>query len=269
MFGNLENIQKFLVFSVFLALSYNSRHFVDSAPPCPYNKSVFFVRRPVDSESEAAVMLLESARIQIAAYGRKMQSSGLCKGTSGNLSIFDPASGLMAISPSGMDYFQTEPADIVVLDLDGRTVDGSRRPSSEHAMHAAFYRRKPGLRAVVHTHSIFCTTLACMGLPLEAMHLVFAGAGCDRVPCAPYATFGTPELSCWPTTALSPAARAFPQPSLSRKIWNTPPSCNGAACAPARRIRSATTSSSSSASAFKPMARRTPPCNWPYKISKI
>lgn len=140
-------------------------------------------------------MLLESARIQIAAYGRKMQSSGLCKGTSGNLSIFDPASGLMAISPSGMDYFQTEPADIVVLDLNGRTVDGSRRPSSEHAMHAAFYRRKPGLRAVVHTHSIFCTTLACMGLPLEAMHLVFAGAGCDRVPCAPYATFGTPELA--------------------------------------------------------------------------
>lgn len=140
-------------------------------------------------------MKLEQARAQIAAYGRRMITAGLSRGTGGNLSILDPECGLVAISPSGLDYFETAPEDVVVTDLEGHIVEGVRKPSTELGLHLAFYRRKPGIRAVVHTHSPYCTTLACMRVPLEAMHLVFAGAGCDRVPCAPYATFGTPELA--------------------------------------------------------------------------
>ena len=140
-------------------------------------------------------MYMERERLQIVEYGKKMSASGLSRGTSGNLSIYDPETGYMAISPSGIGYFETEPEDVVILDLAGRIIEGSRKPSSEAGMHAAFYRARPELRAVVHTHSTFCTVLACLHRPIEALHYVIADTGADTVPCAPYALFGTPELA--------------------------------------------------------------------------
>ncbi len=140
-------------------------------------------------------MLMQTERELIVEYGRKMSAAGLAAGTSGNLSIYDAKRGLMAVSPSGMDYFSTAPADVVVTDLEGRTADGARKPSSEWALHAAFYRRKPRARAVVHTHSVFCTTFAVLGQPLRAVHYAIADAGAALVPCAPYRTFGTTALA--------------------------------------------------------------------------
>lgn len=116
-------------------------------------------------------------------------------GTSGNLSIYDPETGLMAITPSGLDYASTTPEDIVVMDLDGHTAEGSWKPSSEWGLHAKFYRRHPSARAVVHTHSMYCTTLACLHQPLEAVHYAIADAGCARVPVAPYRLFGSEALA--------------------------------------------------------------------------
>lgn len=139
-------------------------------------------------------MIMERERVQIAEYGKLLSAAGLCTGTSGNISIYDPEQGLMAISPSGMDYFVTAPEDVAVSDLEGRVREG-RKPSSEWALHAAFYRRKPHVRSVVHTHSMFCTTFAVLGRPVEAVHYAIAAAGTDTVPCAPYRTFGTPELA--------------------------------------------------------------------------
>ena len=69
-------------------------------------------------------MLMEKERIEIVEYGKKMSSAGLCKGTSGNISIYDPETGYMAISPSGIGYFETEPEDVVVMKLDGTIVEG-------------------------------------------------------------------------------------------------------------------------------------------------
>ncbi|MFV0411945.1 MAG: class II aldolase/adducin family protein, partial [Oscillospiraceae bacterium] len=103
-------------------------------------------------------MLMEKARQEIADFGRKMSADGLSKGTSGNLSIYDPETGYMAIGPSGLGYFETEAEDVVVMTLDGKIVEGKRKPSSEHDLHAVFYRNKPDARAVVHTHSTYCTT---------------------------------------------------------------------------------------------------------------
>ena len=80
-------------------------------------------------------MLMEKERIEIVEYGKKMSSAGLCKGTSGNISIYDPETGYMAISPSGIGYFETEPEDVVVMKLDGTIVEGNRAPSSEHGLH--------------------------------------------------------------------------------------------------------------------------------------
>lgn len=140
-------------------------------------------------------MLMQEEREQVVAYGKKMSAAGLSTGTSGNISVYNPEEGLMAISPSGIDYFSTTPADVVITDLDANIVDGGRKPSSEWALHTAFYRRKPRIRAVVHTHSMYCTTFAVLGMPLRAVHYVIADAGAAEIPCAPYRLFGTPELA--------------------------------------------------------------------------
>ena len=140
-------------------------------------------------------MLLEKERELVAEYGRKMSAAGLSTGTSGNLSICDRERGLMAISPSGMDYFSIAPEDVVVTDLDARIVEGARKPSSEWALHTAFYRRKPEMRGVIHTHSMYCTTFAVLGLPIRAVHYAMADAGAPEIPCAPYRLFGTAELA--------------------------------------------------------------------------
>ena len=140
-------------------------------------------------------MLMRKERELVAEYGRRMSSAGLSTGTSGNLSIYDPQGGLMAISPSGIGYFDTQPEDVVVMDLEGGVVEGSRKPSSEWGLHALFYRKKPGARAVVHTHSMYCTTFAVLGQPIQAVHYAIADAGAGTVPCAPYHLFGTPELA--------------------------------------------------------------------------
>lgn len=140
-------------------------------------------------------MLMEKERQEIVNYGKKMSSAGLSKGTSGNISAYDPERGYMAISPSGLDYFETAAEDIVILDLDGNIVEGCRKPSSEHALHATIYKLHPDARGVVHAHSTYCTTFACLKQPIEAVHYLLAGAETFRIPCADYATYGTEELA--------------------------------------------------------------------------
>lgn len=140
-------------------------------------------------------MLMQKEREEIVEYGKQMSSSGLCKGTSGNISVYDPETGYMAISPSGIGYFETEPEDVVVMDLNGNVIEGSRKPSSEYGLHIVMYQNKPEARAVVHTHSTFCTTYAALNRPVKAVHYVIGGAGVAEIPVAPYRTFGTPELA--------------------------------------------------------------------------
>jgi L-fuculose-phosphate aldolase len=141
-------------------------------------------------------MILEHERQLVVEYGRMVSQSGLTEGTSGNLSMANRAEGFFAISPSGMNYFEIQPKDVVVLNIsDASLVDGLRKPSSEWALHQAVYLAKPMASAVIHTHSKYCATLACMHQPMVAVHYAIASCGAARVECAEYATFGTKELS--------------------------------------------------------------------------
>jgi len=140
-------------------------------------------------------MLLLEEREQIVKYGKRMSAEGLSSGTSGNISIYNVKRGLMAISPSGVGYFDTKPEDVVVMDLDGNIVNGDKKPSSEWALHMAMYQKKPECRAVVHTHSMYCTVFSVLRQPLRASHYVIADAGVATVPCASYYTFGSKELA--------------------------------------------------------------------------
>lgn len=140
-------------------------------------------------------MLLEEIRKQIVDYGNRLISSGLTIGTAGNISIYDKDSGYMAISPSGIPYEKVTPEDVVIMDLEGNIVDGKRKPSSENGLHTAFFLEKPDARAVVHAHSMYCTTLACAGVDLKSVHYAIADTGVATVPTVPYKTYGTPELA--------------------------------------------------------------------------
>ena len=139
-------------------------------------------------------MILKEEREQVVEYGKKLVELGLTVGTFGNLSVYNPKENLMAISPSGMDYFLTKPEDVVVLTPDGEKVDGDAKPSSEYDMHRIFYQKRPGVNAVIHTHSTYATTLACLHWSIEPLHYLVAYSGAD-VPCIPYVQFGTYELA--------------------------------------------------------------------------
>lgn len=146
------------------------------------------------SRLEVKGMIMHQQRQQIVDYLNKLIPSGLTKGTGGNISVFDPATGYMAISPSGLDYDQLKAEDVVVTDLQGTIIDGKRKPSSEWSMHAIFYQRRDDIEAIVHTHSPFAKTLASLRWDLPAVSYLVAFAGPD-VRCSEYATFGTPELA--------------------------------------------------------------------------
>lgn len=139
-------------------------------------------------------MLLQEERELVVEYGKEMIRRGLTVGTFGNLSVYNEKENLFAISPSGMDYFQTKPEDVVILTPDGERVDGDRKPSSEVDMHRIFYQERPGIHSVVHVHSKFATTLACLGWSIPALHYLVAYSG-REVPCTPYVQFGTYELA--------------------------------------------------------------------------
>lgn len=139
-------------------------------------------------------MSFEKERIELVKYGRKLVESNLTKGTGGNLSVFDRERGLMAITPSGIDFFEIEPEDIVVMNLDGEVVEGTRTPSSEWEMHLMQYKYRDDLNAVIHGHTTYATILAVLREKLPATHYMIAVAGPD-VRVAEYATYGTHELA--------------------------------------------------------------------------
>lgn len=139
-------------------------------------------------------MLLEKERKEIVEYGKKLIETGLTKGTGGNLSVFNREKGLMAISPSGIDYFKTKLEDVVVLDLDGNKIEGDKSPSSEYDMHRIFYKNREDIDAIIHTHTMYATTIACLNWDLPPVHYMIALAGVN-VRCAKYATYGSKELA--------------------------------------------------------------------------
>lgn len=139
-------------------------------------------------------MLLQKEREKITEYGKKLITSGLTKGTGGNISIYNKEKELMAISPSGIDYFNITPEDVVVLDLNYNVVDGNKKPSSEYKMHGIFYKKRKDINSVVHTHSVYSSVLATLRWNLPASHYLVAFGGKD-VRCADYASFGTKELA--------------------------------------------------------------------------
>ena len=126
---------------------------------------------------------------------RWMNASGINQGTSGNISV--RCGDRMLITPSGVPYDRMKAPDLAAmpLDRDDGAYEGKLKPSSEWRFHLDIMKAKPEVGAVVHTHSTYATTLAIMGRGIPACHYMIAAAGGAEIRCAPYATFGTQELS--------------------------------------------------------------------------
>jgi L-fuculose-phosphate aldolase len=122
----------------------------------------------------------------------RMNALGINQGTSGNISVRHEA-GLL-VTPTSVPYEAMRPEQIVYVGLDG-SHDPAQRPSSEWRFHCDILRARPEVNAVVHAHPPYSTILAIMGMEIPPIHYMVACAGGDTIRCAPYATFGTQELS--------------------------------------------------------------------------
>jgi L-fuculose-phosphate aldolase len=129
-----------------------------------------------------------------------MNTLGINQGTSGNISVRH-GDGLL-ITPTSTPYETMTPDQIVFMGLDGTHAAGQQRPSSEWRFHVDIMRSRNDVGAVVHAHPTYCTILAIMGLEIPPIHYMIAVAGGDTIRCAPYATYGTPELSAHALKAL-------------------------------------------------------------------
>ncbi|WP_454643869.1 L-fuculose-phosphate aldolase [Bradyrhizobium liaoningense] len=125
---------------------------------------------------------------------REMAAQGINQGTSGNISVRTD-DGIL-LTPSGLPYDRMKPEDIVAMKWDGSwTASAGNVPSTEWRFHLDILKSKPEVGAVVHAHPIFCTIIAIMNRSIPAIHYMIAAAGGNDIPCAPYAQYGTAELS--------------------------------------------------------------------------
>lgn len=135
-------------------------------------------------------------RQQLIYTACRTLSSGLNKGIAGNLSVRAEENGEAGflITPTGIPYAALTPEDIVFMRRDG-SASGRRQPSSEWRFHRDVYDARDEAGAIVHAHSPFATTLACLRRDIPAFHYMIARFGGDTLRCARYATFGTQQLS--------------------------------------------------------------------------
>ena len=122
----------------------------------------------------------------------RMNATGINQGTSGNISLRHGDG--MLITPTSTPYEAMKPEQIVYMHLDGNH-DPGQRPSSEWRFHRDILKARPEVNAIVHAHPPYSTMLAIMGMEIPPVHYMVAVAGGDTIRCAPYATFGTQELS--------------------------------------------------------------------------
>jgi L-fuculose-phosphate aldolase len=143
-----------------------------------------------DSECRTEIEL----RRDLVRFSRSLYRLGFMPGTSGNLSVRLDARRLL-VTPTGVSKFLLKPADIVIVDLEGRQLNGYRRMTSEVSMHLAVYRHRADVTAVIHSHPPIATAFACVGRGLDEMLCQEAVMTIGTVPLATYAATGTEEVA--------------------------------------------------------------------------
>jgi len=133
-------------------------------------------------------------RANVAALHAELPRNGLVVWTAGNVSERVPGANLFVIKPSGVSYDELSPESMVVCDLDGTLVDGTRAPSSDTAAHAYVYRHLPEVGGVVHTHSTYATAWAVRGEPVPCVLTMMADEFGGGIPIGPFALIGDDSI---------------------------------------------------------------------------
>jgi L-ribulose-5-phosphate 4-epimerase len=150
-------------------------------------------------------VLLEALRHELVGLHDELPRNGLAVWTGGNASARDPETGLVAIKPSGVRYGELSAERMVVVDLDGRIVEGDLKPSSDTASHLYIYRHRPDINGVVHTHSRFATAFAAVGRPIPVYLTAQADEfGCE-IPCAGFAFIGDDSIGKLVVESIGPS----------------------------------------------------------------
>jgi len=131
-------------------------------------------------------------RVRIIDAARRMNASGMNQGRSGNVSA--RVEGGFLVTPTGVPYEELNPPDLVFMRRDGERV-GTYTPSSEWRIHRDIYEKRAEAGAIVHTHSPYATSIACLRRGIPPFHYEVAFVGGNDIRCAEYSTFGTQELS--------------------------------------------------------------------------
>jgi L-ribulose-5-phosphate 4-epimerase len=134
--------------------------------------------------------MLENLKIELVGLHLELPKNHLVVWTGGNVSARDPKSGLVAIKASGILYEELTPDHMVVVDLDGKVMEGKYKPSSDVFSHLFIYRHRPDVFGVVHTHSRYATAFAAVGRPIPCVLTAMGDEFGGSIPCAPFALIG-------------------------------------------------------------------------------
>jgi L-ribulose-5-phosphate 4-epimerase len=138
--------------------------------------------------------VLEALREQVWKLHLELPKNDLVRWTGGNVSGRDPETGLVVIKPSGVKYPDLRPEHLVVLDVDGKIVEGNLSPSSDTASHLYIYRQRPDVGGIVHTHSPYATAFAAVGKPIPVYLTAIADEFGGPIPVGSFALIGGEEI---------------------------------------------------------------------------
>lgn len=139
-------------------------------------------------------MLLKELRNQVCEANKALKDNNLVLWTSGNVSARDPETGYVVIKPSGVLFDDLTAESIVVVDLDGKVIEGDYKPSVDTASHLYVYRHRDDVNGIVHTHSAYATSFAITGEPLEIYTTTSAAVFGGPIPISDFATIGEEEI---------------------------------------------------------------------------
>jgi L-ribulose-5-phosphate 4-epimerase len=139
-------------------------------------------------------MILKTLRKELTLLNQALPENGLVIWTSGNVSLRDPETGYVAIKASGVKFADLKPESMIVLDLDGRVIDGTLKPSSDTASHLYIYQHRPDVYGIVHTHSNYATAFATVGKPIPVYLTAQADEFGGPIPCGGFALIGGEQV---------------------------------------------------------------------------
>jgi len=138
--------------------------------------------------------MLETLRKELWRLHLELPKNNLVAWTGGNISARDRQTGHVVIKPSGVPYAELAPESMVVVDLEGKVVEGSLKPSTDTLAHVYIYRHRPDVNGIVHTHSTFATAFAALGRPIPACLTAICDEFGGPIPCGGYARIGGDEI---------------------------------------------------------------------------